>query len=418
MERWELPQGWGWKKLEYKNKIFAGGPAPQKSEYYVNGQYPFVRVSDLGAMKRTDNLNTIRDYLNEQAIYDLHLVKAQRNTILFPKSGAAILTNNRALLGIDAFIVSHLAAVTPDMGFWNPKWVYYWMCTIDLKDFLQNPSYPSLKLETIRKIPIPLPYPDDPAHSLAEQRRIVARLEALLGEVRALREEVQSMRRDLAQVMESALAEAFPAPQGEVKEGWGWRKLKEIAREDSQQIIPTDYPEQEFNYWGLDTIAKNQIEEPSPNFVLGSTIQSTCVKFTKEHVLYCKLRPYLNKVVVPSLDGIGSTEWIPLKPNPEIIKRSFLAFFLRSPYFLQYATSNVAGARMPRMSKKALKEAFVPIPYPDDPARSLAEQRRIAAYLERIAEETRAMDDLLAQDLRDLDALEQSILAAVFRGEV
>ncbi len=73
---------------------------------------------------------------------------------------------------------------------------------------------------------------------------------------------------------------------------------------------------------------------------------------------------------------------------------------------------------MPRMSKRALEETKIPIPYPDDPACSLAEQRRIVAYLEHIAEEIRAMDDVLAQDLRDVEALEQSILAAAFRGEV
>ena len=45
-------------------------------------------------------------------------------------------------------------------------------------------------------------------------------------------------------------------------------------------------------------------------------------------------------------------------------------------------------------------------------------QRRIVAYLERIAGETRNLDSLLEQDLRDLEALEQSILAGAFRGEV
>lgn len=416
MERWELPQGWGWKKLEYKNKIFAGGPAPQKSEYYVNGQYPFVRVSDLGAMKRTDNLNTIRDYLNEQAIYDLHLVKAQRNTILFPKSGAAILTNNRALLGIDAFIVSHLAAVTPDMGFWNPKWVYYWMCTIDLKDFLQNPSYPSLKLETIRKIPIPLPYPDDPAHSLAEQRRIVARLEALLGEVRALREEVQSIRRDLAQVMESALTEAFNLDEKTPK--WS---IATIANVKGGKRLPKG-----------ETFAEGITPYP---YIRVTDFQDFSVRIENLHYLkpetYQKIRRYtiskddvyisiagtigLVGIIPERLDGANLTE-----NAAKIVFRSeyrgkiipkYLVYFLVSPDGKKQIEERSKAAGQPKLALERIET--IEIPEVD-----VSEQRRIVAYLERIAEETRAMDDLLAQDLRDLDALEQSILAAAFRGEV
>jgi type I restriction enzyme S subunit len=207
----------------------------------------------------------------------------------------------------------------------------------------------------------------------------------------------------------------------ELPKGWGWKRLEDIAPEESRQILPTDYPEQLFNYWGLDAIEKGQIDEPVPNIVSGSSIQSTCVKFTSEHILYCKLRPYLNKVIVPSVEGIGSTEWVPLKPNPEIIERKYLAFVLRSPQFVQYATSNVAGARMPRMSKRALGETKIPIPYPDDPARSLAEQRRIAARLETLLSEARALRAEVQSMRRDLAQVMESALAEAFpapQGEV
>jgi type I restriction enzyme S subunit len=229
-----------------------------------------------------------------------------------------------------------------------------------------------------------------------------------------MREDIQAIHRDLAQVMDSVLAEVFPNPNGKMPRGWGWRRLGDIAPEDSQQIFPTDYPGHLFNYWGLDATEKGQIDEPAPNFVAGSSIKSACIKFTSEHVLYCKLRPYLNKVIVPSLEGIGSTEWVPLRPDPEIIERKFLAFALRTPQFVQYATSNVAGARMPRMSKRALEETKIPIPYLDDPARSLAEQRRIVARLELLLGETRAMREDIQAIHRDLAQVMDSVLAEVF----
>ncbi len=200
----------------------------------------------------------------------------------------------------------------------------------------------------------------------------------------------------------------------ELPEFWGTALLGTIAPEDSSQILPADYPTKSFNYWGLDAIEKGQFDEPAPNYVLGSEVRSICVQFDTRHILYAKLRPYLNKVIAPSVAGIGSTEWLVLKPNPKIIDRKFLAYILRSNKFVEYASSNISGARMPRARKSALWEAPIPIPYPDDPERSLAEQRRIVARLEAMLEEVRAMRALLQSMRADWDALMESALAEVF----
>jgi len=392
--------------------VSGGTPSRNVAEYFT-GDIPWITGADI----IDDRVQSPRYYITEKAVQEsaTNIVPAG-NILLVTRTGVGKV----AITEQDICISQDFTGLIIDSKKINKKYLYHYLRS--QKDyFLSNQRGATIKGITrnvVENLEVPIPYPDDPARSLAEQRRIVARLELLLGETRAMREDIQVMRRDLAQVMESVLAEVFPNPNEEMPKGWGWKRLGDIAPEDSQQIFPTDYPGHLFNYWGLDAIEKGQIDEPAPNFVTGSSIQSTCIKFTSEHVLYCKLRPYLNKVIVPSSEGIGSTEWVPLRPNPEIIERKFLAFALRTPQFVQYATSNVAGARMPRMSKRALEETKIPIPYPDDPARSLAEQRRIVAYLEHIAEEIRAMDDVLAQDLRDAEALEQSILAAAFRGEV
>jgi len=393
MERWELPEGWEWKRLKTLVNVNYGKGLSERQR--LGGHVPVYGANGV------------------VGFHNVPITKGQTIVIGRKGSAGAINWSEIACWPIDTtFFIDEFSEII------YPKFLYYFLRSQQVDRLQQSAAIPGLNRNILYSVEVPIPYPDDPARSLAEQRRIVTRLELLLGETRAMREDIQAMRRDLAQVMESVLAEVFPNPNGEMPRGWGWRRLGDIAPEDSQQIFPTDYPEHLFNYWGLDATEKGQIDEPAPNFVAGSSIKSTCIKFTSEHVLYCKLRPYLNKVIVPSSEGIGSTEWVPLRPNPEIIERKFLAFALRTPQFVQYATSNVAGARMPRMSKRALEETKIPIPYPDDPACSLAEQRRIVAYLEHIAEEIRAMDDVLAQDLRDVEALEQSILAAAFRGEV
>lgn len=100
--------------------------------------------------------------------------------------------------------------------------------------------------------------------------------------------------------------------------------------------------------------------------------------FDERHVLYSKLRPYLNKVVVPEKEGIATTELVPMLPDPDRLDRKYLAHYLRSSTFVNWVSAQVAGAKMPRVSMKVFWEHEIPLP-------SLDEQKRIAAILDKAA---------------------------------
>jgi len=125
--------------------------------------------------------------------------------------------------------------------------------------------------------------------------------------------------------------------------------------------------------------------------------------FTAGTVLYSKLRPYLNKVVVADEDGVATTELVPLRCNPEKVLPSYLAYFLRSAEFLNFADTVVAGAKMPRM----VMSEFWRYPVPTPP---LSEQRRIAAILDKADVLRAKRREALAQ----LDRLAQSIFVEMF----
>lgn len=98
--------------------------------------------------------------------------------------------------------------------------------------------------------------------------------------------------------------------------------------------------------------------------------------FDQRHVLYSKLRPNLNKVVLPDEPGIATTELVPLLPDPSRCDRGYLAHYLRSPRFVDWATARTAGAKMPRLNMKEFRAHKIPLP-------PLPEQRRIAAILDK-----------------------------------
>ena len=88
---------------------------------------------------------------------------------------------------------------------------------------------------------------------------------------------------------------------------------------------------------------------------------STCT-FNEENILYSKLRPYLNKVVIPSQKGYATSELVPLKPNKDKLNKYFLAYLLRSEQFVQYISEKVAGAKMPRVSMDMFRKFKLILP--------------------------------------------------------
>lgn len=98
--------------------------------------------------------------------------------------------------------------------------------------------------------------------------------------------------------------------------------------------------------------------------------------FDERHVLYSKLRPYLNKVVLPDGRGLATTELVPMLPDPSRLDRKYLAYYLRSKSFVDWVSSQVAGAKMPRVSMQLFWQHEIPLP-------PLPEQKRIAAILDK-----------------------------------
>ncbi|MCK4359753.1 MAG: restriction endonuclease subunit S, partial [Candidatus Cloacimonetes bacterium] len=127
---------------------------------------------------------------------------ANKGTILFPKSGAAILTNNRAILGINAYFVSHLAALKPKDEILDTYFVYLWLCLTDMDQYMENPGYPSLKLSTISKIFIPFP-------SLGIQHNIISKIKEKMSEVEKLRNPIEKQLEAINALPQSILRKAF-----------------------------------------------------------------------------------------------------------------------------------------------------------------------------------------------------------------
>lgn len=136
--------------------------------------------------------------------------------------------------------------------------------------------------------------------------------------------------------------------------------------------------------------------------------KSTKNRFLRGDVLYGKLRPYLNKVVVADADGYCTTEIIPIGPT-EATENRYVFHWLKHPRFLDYVTEVSHGLNMPRLGTEAGKAApFVLAPLP--------EQTRIADKLDALLARVDAARARLARVPALLKRFRQSVLAAATSG--
>ncbi|MEY8262139.1 restriction endonuclease subunit S [Oscillospiraceae bacterium 50-60] len=98
--------------------------------------------------------------------------------------------------------------------------------------------------------------------------------------------------------------------------------------------------------------------------------------FHRGQVLYSKLRPYLNKVVLPDEDGYCTSEILPLEFERNVLPQ-YARYYLMSPVFLEYANKCSYGVKMPRLGTVDGKKSIISIP-------PIEEQKRIVLAIEQV----------------------------------
>lgn len=188
--------------------------------------------------------------------------------------------------------------------------------------------------------------------------------------------------------------------------GWRWTQLGDVCEESRCSIDGKSIEARELPYLSLENI-----ESHSGKITLGSDRNSytqgtsNCFRFECEHVLYGKLRPYLNKVALPNFSGRCTTELIPISPSSDI-EREFLALILRRPETVNWAMAEITGSRMPRANMKRLMRLEIPLP-------PLSEQKRIVANLNK---KMAAVEKARAATLERVEAIRA--LPAAFLREI
>jgi type I restriction enzyme S subunit len=192
----------------------------------------------------------------------------------------------------------------------------------------------------------------------------------------------------------------------DLPEGWASTTLGEVVFPSKERIEPSECPNARY-------LSLEHIEHDAGRITghgTGADVGSTKAVFQAGDVLYGKLRPYLNKVCIPSFAGICSTD-ILVFPKSACIEPHYLLRFLMQRSVVEYAHHHSAGVQLPRVSFDRLAKLEFPLP-------PLAEQKRIVAKVEELLGRVSAARQRLAKAPALLKRFRQSVLAAACSGQL
>ncbi|MFA5720903.1 MAG: restriction endonuclease subunit S [Aliarcobacter sp.] len=393
-ELYSLPDGWEWKKLGDIGKISTGKtPSKANKEFYENGTIRFIKPPNL---QNSYNIQKAEsdEFVTEDGAKKSTLLP--KNTLMvccigslgkFALSNEKVITNQQinSIIFYDDII--------------NYKYGYYYGFKLEkLLNDVANEAVVKIVNKTIfSNLDIPLP-------PLEEQKRIVAKLDILFAKIdKAIALHQKNI--DEADIfMASVLNDVFV----ELEEKYEKQKLSEIVIFGGKNISTLEYPN--LIYFSLEDIEAQTGKILNFKTVNESGVKGTAVRFDDNVVLYSKLRPYLNKVIVPNLEGCATTELVVIKPKDKVDKY-FLASYLRSSNIVNFLNNDSMGAKMPRTNMKTFRNLDISFP-------PLPTQQKVVSYLDEISNKMEKIKNLQKAKMQSLKELKASILDKAFKGEL
>ena len=418
----DLPNGWEYVRL-YSIGELGSGFTPKPHELANCGEIPYFKVADMNNVGNEKYLISTQNYLvnRPKKIFP-------KNSIAFPKNGGAVFTNKKRILVVDSVVDLNTGVFSPCKSI-DFNYAFLLFSTIDFRKHYKGTALPTVNNEFMNSMLFGLP-------PLSEQKRIVKEIEKyepLISEYDKLEQEKSKLDgeiydrlkksilqyaiqgklvpQDSSDEPASVLLERIRAEKKaklgkkyvdsyiykgddncyyekigtevkniteeipfEIPENWVWIRLKQIIDFSKGNSIS---PEQiSDSAWILDL---EDIERDSGQVIRKKRMKelkakSDKHKFYQGNVLYSKLRPYLNKVIIADEDGFCTSEILVFDFTP--IHSEYAQLYLMSPFFVEYAMSGAYGVKMPRLGSERGNDALMPIP-------PLKEQERIIRQIHR-----------------------------------
>ena len=230
--------------------------------------------------------------------------------------------------------------------------------------------------------------------SLSEQNRIAITLRRI--------EQLIDLRNEELKKLDELIRARFVEMFGDFKinpMGWPIVGFEEIATIDGN--MTTDYEKYaDYPHIGIDSIEKETGLLKGYRTVAEDGVISGKYVFTPAHIIYSKIRPNLNKVALPDFEGLCSADAYPILPLEGKCNRVFLAYDMRSRFFLDYILQFCNRTNLPKVNRKEVagfKTPLPPLELQNEFAAFVAQVDKSKAVIQKSLEEAQLLFDSLMQ---------------------
>lgn len=167
----EIPNKWKWVRFQDVGSFISGWtPKAEELQKVCNkGCVPYFKIADMNQQGNEIWLQKTSSFLKKSERTRTFF----RGTIVYPKNGGAVFTNKRRLLNQESVVDLNTGGYVPGK-FLDIGYAYNIFLGLDFRTISKGTALPTLDQTKLRNYFIPLP-------PLAEQRRIVARVNELLS---------------------------------------------------------------------------------------------------------------------------------------------------------------------------------------------------------------------------------------------
>ena len=262
--------------------------------------------------------------------------------------------------------------------------------TAYLNSLGRGATFKEISKSIVENIEIPLP-------PLDKQRKIAAVLDKVSGLIAKRRQQLEK----LDELVKARFVEMF----GDFKINtmrWPVVGFKEIAIIDGN--MTTDYKKYaSYPHIGIDSIEKDTGRLNGYRTVAEDGVISGKYIFTSKHIIYSKIRPNLNKVALPEFDGLCSADAYPILPIDGKCNRIFLAYNMRSQFFLDYILQFCNRTNLPKVNRKEVAGFQTPLP-------PIELQNQFATFVEQ----TEKTKTTISHSLTKLETLKKTLMQEYF----
>lgn len=414
---YKLPKNWCWTNWGECGEFVAGSGFKNEYQGFTNYDIPFYKVSSLKTANETgylcDNTNTVDETVRKK----LKAALIPANSLLFAKIGEAIRLNRRAINTVPCCVDNNMMAFIPIIC--QLKYAFYWSKGIDLYDFTNATTVPAIRKTDLEKISFPLA-------PLAEQQRIVDRIESLFTKLDEAKEKAQavvdSFETRKAAILHKAFTGELTAKWREEHdvgmESWEQCSLSDVCTVNPKKADTKDLPDElEVSFFPMSALSEIYGEITDPQTRLLKEVRSGFTNFSEGDVVFAKITPCMENgksAVVGKLVndiGYGTTEFFVLRCSDRLYNR-FLYHLVRDKLFRDKAKAVMAGAvGQQRVPKRYLETYKLNLP-------KFNEQREIVRILDGSFAKEQQTKEAAEAVLDRIDLMKKSILARAFRGEL